>query len=111
MSSNRPADHLANERTFLAWVRTSIAVVVFGFAIGRLAVTPSTGFPVWFGTGAILAGVALSVAGWVRCRQTRRRLDAGHFVPAGAMIDFAVVLTALFGIMLAFYLVHVAFPL
>jgi uncharacterized membrane protein YidH (DUF202 family) len=31
-------DHLANERTFLAWLRTGLAVVVFGFAIGRFAI-------------------------------------------------------------------------
>jgi hypothetical protein len=37
-NSNRARDHLANERTFLAWVRTSVAVVVFGFAIGRFAI-------------------------------------------------------------------------
>ncbi len=30
------ADHLANERTFLAWIRTALAVVTFGTALGRL---------------------------------------------------------------------------
>jgi putative membrane protein len=34
---NRARDHLANERTFLAWVRTGVAIVVFGFAIGRFS--------------------------------------------------------------------------
>ncbi len=29
------SDHAANERTFLAWVRTGIAVVVFGFVIEK----------------------------------------------------------------------------
>jgi uncharacterized protein DUF202 len=37
-SSNAARDHLANERTFLAWVRTGVAIVVFGFAIGRFAI-------------------------------------------------------------------------
>ena len=37
-SANRARDHLANERTFLAWVRTGVAIVVFGFAIGRFAI-------------------------------------------------------------------------
>jgi len=35
---NRARDHLANERTFLAWVRTGAAIVVFGFAIGRFSI-------------------------------------------------------------------------
>ena len=34
---NRPRDHLANERTFLAWVRTGAAIVVFGFAFGQFS--------------------------------------------------------------------------
>ena len=29
-------DHAANERTFLAWVRTSIAVMAFGFLVALL---------------------------------------------------------------------------
>ena len=28
-----PSDHLANERTFLAWIRTSIAIMAFGFVV------------------------------------------------------------------------------
>lgn len=29
-------DHLANERTFLAWVRTGVAMMGFGFVVARL---------------------------------------------------------------------------
>jgi putative membrane protein len=76
-------DHLANERTFLAWVRTGVAVSVFGFAIGRFAIAirqwmqmqghtvPSSGLSVWFGTAAILAGVLVCLAGLVCYRRTR----------------------------------------
>ena len=35
---NRARDHLANERTFLAWVRTGVATIIFGFAIGRFSI-------------------------------------------------------------------------
>lgn len=31
----RPTDYLANERTFLAYVRTSLSVMAFGFVISR----------------------------------------------------------------------------
>jgi putative membrane protein len=39
-------DHAANERTFLAWVRTGIAVIAFGFVVEKfnlflLALAPS----------------------------------------------------------------------
>lgn len=41
-----PTDHLANERTFLAYVRTSLSLLAFGFVIDRFALlaryVPST---------------------------------------------------------------------
>ena len=97
--SNRARDHLANERTFLAWVRTSVAIVVFGFAIGRFAiamrqlaafqghVSKTTGLSVWMGMSSILAGVVMVVAGLMRYRKTRAELDQGKFEPAGFIVD------------------------
>ncbi len=118
-SSNRARDHLANERTFLAWVRTSVAIVVFGFAIGRFAIalrqlarfqgqTPgTTGLSVWMGTISIFGGVALVVAGLVRYRKTRVQLEEGKFEPAGFILDLVTILTVLFGLALAGYLIYV----
>ncbi len=118
-NSNRARDHLANERTFLAWVRTSVAIVVFGFAIGRFAIairqltefqgrqSKTTGFSVWMGTSAILAGVALMVAGLARYRKTRAQLDVGKFEPAGFVVDLVAIVTVLFGLALAGYLIYV----
>ena len=117
---NLARDHLANERTFLAWLRTGLAVVVFGFAIGRFAVAirqwmqiegqghvvPTAGLSVWFGTVAINAGVLVCLMGLVRYRQTREQIDSGSFQPAGFLIDLVGILTALFGLVLAAYLVY-----
>jgi putative membrane protein len=116
---DRARDHLANERTFLAWVRTAIAIVVFGFAIGRFAiairqfmelqgrVSSTAGLSVWFGTVAIIAGVALSLAGLLRYRRTRDQLESGRFEPAGFVVDLTGILTALLGLALAGYLVYI----
>ncbi len=117
---NRARDHLANERTFLAWVRTAVAIVVFGFAIGRFSIalrqlTALQGHPVrtggisvWMGATSIVMGVALALAGLVRYRQTRARLDEGTFQPAGFVLDLVTVLTVLFGLALAVYLIYIA---
>ncbi len=42
------SEYLANERTFLAWIRTSIAVVSLGFVVAR--------FSVWLGELAVRTG-------------------------------------------------------
>ncbi len=117
-SDNRARDHLANERTFLAWVRTGAAIVVFGFAIGRFAIAMrqltalqghpvrTAGISVWMGSGAIVAGVALVVAGLVRYRKTRAQLESGTFEPAGFVVDLITILTVLFGLALAAYLIY-----
>jgi putative membrane protein len=118
---NLARDHLANERTFLAWIRTGVAGVVFGFAIGRFAIairqwmamqgqgrtTPTTGISVWFGTAAMVAGVLVCLVGLVRYRRTREQLDAGNFQPAGFIIDLVGIVAALFGLALAAYLVYI----
>jgi len=112
-------NHLANERTFLAWVRTGIGVVVFGFAIGRFGIalreffqlqgqgrTPrSTGLSVWFGLASIALGVLLILGGLMRYHQTREQIEEGQFEPAGWLVDMVGVLTALVGIGLAVYLI------
>jgi putative membrane protein len=117
--SNRARDHLANERTFLAWVRTSVAIVVFGFAIGRFAIamrqltalqghaSKTAGLSVWMGMSSILAGVVMVVAGLMRYRKTRAQLDEGKFEPAGFVLDLVTILTVLFGLALAGYLFYV----
>ena len=115
---SRASDHLANERTFLAWVRTGAAIVVFGFAIGRFSIAMrqltalqghavrSVGISVVMGSLTIVAGVVLVVAGLVRYRKTRAQLTAGTFEPAGFVLDLITILTVLFGLVLAGYLIY-----
>lgn len=35
--SSNARDHMANERTFLAWIRTSIGIMAFGFVVEKFA--------------------------------------------------------------------------
>ena len=118
-NTDRARDHLANERTFLAWVRTGAAVVVFGFALGRFSIAlrqlaalqghamHRSGISVWMGAAAIVLGVLMVVAGLFRYRQTRDRLEQGKFEPAGFVLDLVTVLTVLFGLVLAGYLIYI----
>jgi putative membrane protein len=116
---NRARDHLANERTFLAWVRTGVATIIFGFAIGRFSlalrefmklqgyksVTP--GFTTWLGIISAVGGVLLLLAGLGRYRKTKMQLDTNTFEPAGFVIDLVSYLLAIFGLVLAGYLAYI----
>jgi putative membrane protein len=118
LSATRTRDHLANERTFLAWVRTGAAIVVFGFAIGRFSIAMrqltalsghtlrTAGLSVWMGAGSIVAGLLMVVAGLFRYRKTRVQLDQGTFEPAGFVLDMVAILTVVFGLVLAGYLIY-----
>ena len=91
---------------------------MFGFAIGRFAIAirqltalqghpvRTAGISVWLGSFTIAAGVMLVVAGLVRYRKTRAQLDAGTFQPAGFVLDLITILTVVFGLALAGYLIY-----
>jgi putative membrane protein len=111
-------DHLANERTFLAWVRTGIGVVVFGFAIGRFGIalrqfsnvsgveSHGTGLSLWFGTASIVLGLGFIIAGLVSYQRTRHEIDAGTFRPATWLMTATALLTLALGGALALYLLY-----
>jgi putative membrane protein len=70
----------ANERTFLAWSRTSLALVVGGLAITQL-LPPFPGVP-WgrhvLGTPLILLGCAISVTSYLEWKANQRALRHGR---------------------------------
>ena len=117
---NRARDHLANERTFLAWVRTGIATIIFGFAIGRFSIalreflklqgvdSTTPGLTTWLGIISTVGGVLLMLAGLNRYRKTQLHLDTDSFEPAGFVIDIVSYLLGLFGLVLAGYLAYIA---
>src|SRR5947199_10838519 len=89
------SDHAANERTFLAWVRTGIAVIAFGFVIEKFnlfvqtmatATVPDAGRRLQFdrlsgplgrydGLALILVGIAVIIIAAIRFIRTRRQPD------------------------------------
>ena len=69
------ADHAANERTFRAWVRTTVAIVGFGIARARLGGATPTGRA----DAIVLAAGALVVAlAYARMHLVRRRIDSNE---------------------------------
>ena len=96
-------DHLANERTFLAWVRTSIALLGFGVLIAKLrflGLAPHAGVrSAELGMAFAAAGIlCLLLAAWHYDR-TRRMIESGQYRAATSLIF--VFAAAVFGLGLA----------
>jgi putative membrane protein len=58
-------DHAANERTFLAWIRTGLAIAGLGVAIAKLALFVQ-GFSVWVGIALVVAASIIMAASTYR---------------------------------------------
>lgn len=86
------SDHSANERTYLAWVRTAISVMAFGFLLERfdifLLFTSRTAERVteglhtrasqWLGLGLLLVGALMIVGATLRFYHNRRAIQAAE---------------------------------
>ena len=113
------ADYLAAERTLLAWIRTGLALMGFGFVLARFALfidelhlmrgafSREAYGSLWFGTALIMVGVFVNAfAGWRHLRLVRT-LDRGekvYYQPTIQAVAVAFVL-ALAGLAMAIYLV------
>ena len=85
--------HASNERTFLAWVRTAVAIVGFGLAAARLAPQPTTS---WSELPMLVAGALLIVIAWLRMQHVRRRIDNPAQMPDNSTVaDLFLVLMIL----------------
>jgi putative membrane protein len=114
---DRQREHQANERTFLAWLRTSIALIGFGFAIARFSLflrqlqatatsDPQQVDPVHVLLNAENLGLLLVVFGvlmiglsaW-RYNQVLRQIEQGNFRPSRLVIWIMAGVVALFGLL------------
>ena len=117
------SDHAANERTFLAWVRTAIAVMAFGFlvekfdlflefaipsVIGRKLALPGQSFGNIAGLALIVLGTAMVGLAAVRFLITAKNIDSAEQHPGtGSRIDLTLAaLLVLLGGALFLYLSH-----
>ena len=115
-----PRVYFAAERTLLAWVRTGLAMMGFGFVVARFGlflqelavVSPAsphqhTGLSLWIGTTLVILGVAINIMAAVKHRNTVRQLERGQplrFSPwsLGMIVAF---LLGFFGLLMATYLI------
>ena len=114
------SDSLAAERTFLAWIRTGLALMGFGFVVARFGLflrqlqliqhtptSPSYGLSLWFGTALIGLGVLVNIFSAFHHLRLMRELERGGYPPARPSTQAVLIaaLLALIGLTMAVYLV------
>ncbi len=111
---DRQREHQANERTFLAWLRTSIALIGFGFAIARFGLflrelqTTVTGEEIpehsligsqTLGIGLAIVGVLLIALSVWRYNQVFWQIERSSYRPSRLFVWITAVVVMILGIM------------
>ena len=122
------SDHAANERTFLAWVRTGIAVIAFGFVVEkfnlflrtlagvslgdsghRISIQQLSGpLGPYDGLAHIVVGIVLIIFAAAHFVRTTRLIDDQEMHPASS-IRVELALSAVLGLIVAVLCAYLAF--
>lgn len=116
--------HMANERTFLAWIRTSIGIMAFGFVVEKFAFfmkemsiiwgkspTENT-IPVSHGYSAVIGiflvgmGTLLVLFAFLRYKKVERQIDSDAYQPSSILDILLTILVLSIGISLVAYLTY-----
>jgi putative membrane protein len=114
---DRSREHLANERTFLAWIRTSIALMGFGFVIVKFTLflkqlsllletrnLPSKGYSSVIGVVMVAIGVIIAILAFLQYKRNEKWIKNNYFV-SSSMLSLSITFILITGgVFLIFYL-------
>lgn len=113
------SDHLANERTFLAWIRTSIAIMGFGFVvvkftlfIKQLSYVVGQQAPLMSGKGysgiigifLVISGGSTALLAYIRYRKIEQKLADQQYFPTFRLSLITTLFILAVSILLILYL-------
>ena len=119
-STFKPNDHLANERTYLAWVRTGIGIMAFGFVVVKFSLfvkqigfvlqtkvaAPSHGYSAIIGIVLVTLGMLAILFSFLQYRRTEKQLSTGTYKPTTLLTSILTGVIFLISILLIAYLLQ-----
>ena len=122
--------HMANERTFLAWIRTSIAIMAFGFVVEKFALfvrqmdqylsrtavrepTPLASIPASPGYSSIIGviliglGAMMGLLAFIRYKKVEKQIDDDTYQPSLILDILLTISIVSVGFFLIIYLSHI----
>lgn len=119
-SSRNVSDHLANERTFLAWIRTAIGIMAFGFVVvkfalfvkqvalmmGKPEMAPHRGYSSIVGIILVAVGLLTIMLSFIRYRNTSKQIALGNYKHSSVLLTLVTFIIMFVGILLIVYLVE-----
>lgn len=118
--SKKVNDHLANERTFLSWIRTSLGIMGFGFVVVKfslfvkqitmminpeITLSNSHGYSSIVGVAIVIVGSLTTILACLKYHKTGRQIEEDSYIPSASVISTIAVLIFCVGFILSLYLI------
>jgi putative membrane protein len=115
-----PNDHLANERTYLAWIRTSIGIMAFGFVVVKFSIfvrqfslllgkehtTQHTIHSDLLGISFVIVGALMTILSYLRYQHSKKQLESGAYQQSSVLIKIITLFIFLVSVLLIVYLIQ-----
>jgi len=115
-------EHLANERTFLAWISTSLGIMAFGFVVEKFSVfikevaillgkptlhqasSALQGSAPLFGIILVVFGILLVMLSFLKFKMIEKQIEQNTYHASSKLNIFLTLLILIIGILLVIYL-------
>lgn len=119
---SRTRDHMANERTFLAWIRTSIGIMAFGFVVEKFSIftkqvshllgkssVPYTapvlqGYSPIFGVFLVGLGVLICLLAFIKYKNIEKQIETDSYHSSMLLNVMLTLFVFFIGVFLIIYL-------